>query len=342
MSIDRRIEEIHNSFKGELEKVNSSKEAEDLKVRFLGKKGLIQGLMPFLKDATKETRPLFGKQINTLKLEITSLIEKHLEAVFEKEQNKLLNSEKIDVTLPGRQKRLGGLHVATIMKNRMIDILVQMGFSVQLGPDVDSDYYNFEALNFSKNHPARDMQDTFYLTKDLLLRTHTSNVQVRVMEKNKPPIRVIAPGKCFRNETISSRSHVFFHQIEAFYVDENVSFSDLLSTLDQFHKKLLGNEVKTRVRPSYFPFVEPGMEVDISCFLCKAKGCRICKHTGWLETGGAGMIHPNVLKYGNIDPEKYSGFAWGLGVERLAMLEYGIEDIRSFTNNDMRLLNQFN
>lgn len=223
----------------------------------------------------------------------------------------------------------------------MIEILVGMGFSVQYGPDIDSDYYNFEALNFAADHPARDMQDTFYISDNILLRTHTSNTQVRVMENNAPPIRIIAPGKAYRNETITARSHVFFHQVEGFYIDKGVTFADLFATLDEFYKKFFEADVKTRIRPSYFPFVEPGMEIDISCISCGGTGCNLCKYTGWLEVAGAGMIHPEVLKNGNIDPEVYSGYAWGMGVARLAMLKHGINDIRQFYDNDLRFLEQF-
>ncbi len=213
-----------------------------------------------------------------------------------------------------------------------------MGFSVQYGPDIDSDYYNYEGLNFPPDHPARDMQDTFYITKEMLLRSHTSNTQLRVMENHKPPIRIIAPGTVYRNETISSRSHVFFHQVEGLYIDKNVSFADLFATMDEFWSKLFHTKVKTRFRPSYFPFVEPGLEVDVACTSCNGKGCRLCKQSGWLEICGAGMVHPEVLKNGGIDPEEYSGYAWGMGIERLAMLRYGIKDIRMFTENDMRFL----
>jgi phenylalanyl-tRNA synthetase alpha chain len=216
-----------------------------------------------------------------------------------------------------------------------------MGFSVQYGPDIETDYYNFEALNFPHDHPARDMQDTFYIASNVLLRTHTSNIQTRIMESEKPPIRIIAPGKVYRNETITARSHVFFHQVEAVYVDKDVTFVDLLSTMDEFLAKIFGKKVETRYRPSYFPFVEPGMEVDIGCLNCKGNGCNLCKYTGWLEVAGAGMIHPEVLKNGDIDPETYSGYAWGLGVERLCMLKHGIKDIRLFTENDLRFLEQF-
>lgn len=223
----------------------------------------------------------------------------------------------------------------------MIDILAGMGFSVQYGPDIDTDYYNFEALNFPPDHPARDMQDTFYISKDVLLRTHTSNIQARVMEANTPPIRIIAPGKAFRNESITARSHVFFHQVEALYIDKNVTFADLLATMNEFLVKMFRHKVVTRFRPSYFPFVEPGMEVDVNCLSCQGSGCHICKHSGWLEVAGAGVVHPEVLKNGGIDPDVYSGYAWGMGVERLAMLINGVTDIRMFTENDMRFLSQF-
>lgn len=341
MSLDQEIGRIREQFLKDLNEARSVKEIEQIKVLFLGKKGPVQSLMIGLKDCTKEERPVFGKLINDLKQELLAHCESTLGRLKLEEQTLRFAKEKVDVTLPGRRSHLGRKHPITLMMQKALDILIHMGFSVQLGPDIDSDFYNFEGLNFSKDHPARDMQDTFYITEQLLLRTHTSNVQVRVMENNKPPIRVIAPGKCFRNETISARSHVFFHQIEGFYIDENVSFTDLLSTMDEFWKALLGSDVKTRFRPSYFPFVEPGMEVDVSCSSCQSKGCRLCKYTGWLEVAGAGMIHPEVLKAGGIDPEKYSGYAWGMGIERLALLEYGIRDIRMFTENDLRMLRQF-
>ena len=297
--------------------------------------------MTELKNCSKEERPTFGMLINDLKVEITNIIQSLLESFSDSEMKADLEKQNIDVTLPGRKTNLGNLHPVTKMMNKMLDVLSSMGFSVQYGPDLESDYYNFETLNFEADHPARDMQDTFYLTSEMLLRTHTSNIQGRMMEQYNPPIRVVAPGRCFRNETVSARSHVFFHQIEAFYIDKNVTFADLLATMDEFWSKVFEGNVKTRYRPSYFPFVEPGMEGDISCIICDGKGCRICKHSGWLEVVGSGMIHPNVLKAGGIDPEKYSGYAWGLGIERLAMLYYGIKDIRLFTENDMRFLSQF-
>jgi len=341
MDFDALIGDIRQKFLLELKEVDSLQGIETLKVRYLGKKGSVQSLMMELKNAPKDQKPLLGKQVNDLKQEIASHLDNSLERISLRVQEKQLEEERLDISLPGRENFIGKKHPVTQMLERMVDIFVGMGFSVRLGPDVENDFYNFEGLNFSHDHPARDMLDTFYLAKDLLLRTHTSNVQVRVMENATPPIRVIAPGRCFRNETISSRSHVFFHQIEGFYIDEKVSFADLLATLDEFWEKLFGKKVETRYRPSYFPFVEPGLECDIECFLCKKKGCRVCKHSGFLEVNGAGMIHPEVLKAGGIDPEKYSGYAWGIGIERLAMLYYGVEDIRLFTQNDARFLNQF-
>ncbi|MGE5196525.1 MAG: phenylalanine--tRNA ligase subunit alpha, partial [Anaerolineae bacterium] len=220
-------------------------------------------------------------------------------------------------------------------------VLSEMGFSVQYGPDIDSDYYNYEGLNFPKDHPARDMQDTFYIDPDTLLRSHTSNTQLRVMESHRPPIRIIAPGTVYRNEEISARSHVFFHQVEGLYIDKGVSLADLFSTMREFWTKLFKKAIETRFRPSYFPFVEPGLEVDIQCTSCQGGGCRLCKHSGWLEVAGMGMVHPEVLKNGGIDSEVYTGYAWGLGVDRLALLRYGIPDIRLLTENNIRFLSQF-
>jgi phenylalanyl-tRNA synthetase alpha chain len=340
-SLYDQIGELRSHFMNELKEASHSKDLETLKVKYLGKKGPIQALMLSLKNCTPEERPQFGKIINDLKEELLSHCDNSLARVKLEEQNVRLESEWLDATLPGRRPSQGRLHPITTALNRIVDILIGMGFSVQLGPDVDTDYYNFEGLNFAPDHPARDMQDTFYLSTDLLLRTHTSNVQVHSMETFTPPIRIIAPGRCFRNEDISARSHVFFHQVEGVYIDKHVTFADLFSTMDEFLSKLLGEKVETRYRPSYFPFVEPGLEVDVRCISCKGSGCRICKHTGWLEILGAGMVHPNVLKKGGIDPERYSGYAWGMGIERLTMLLNDIKDIRQFTENDLRFLEQF-
>lgn len=335
------IQETKDKFHKELDVASSSQAIEEVRVRFLGRKGPVQSLMGLLKKASKEERPFIGKEINTLKEHIEKEIYQKEATLFAKELEARLQQEKIDVTLPGRKNACGKKHPLSQALDRMLDILVGMGFSVQYGPDIDTDYYNYEVLNFPKDHPARDEMDTYYISGDVLLRSHTSNVQARVMEKEALPIRVVAPGKCYRNETITARSHVQFHQIEGFYIDKGVTFQDLISTLDQFIKKLFGNEVKVRFRASYFPFVEPGMEVDVSCLLCQGTGCSVCKHTGWLEVLGAGMIHPEVLKNIGIDPEKHSGYAWGMGVERLVMIEKGIKDIRWFFENDLRFLEQF-
>lgn len=335
------IESLRNEFSTALKTVDTSHGLEALKVKYLGKKGPIQNLMKGLKEVPSDDRPAVGKQINDLKEEISSHIQTLEEQLIEKEQAQSLTAEKIDITLPGRRRFPGRKHLITQTMDEIIDVLIGMGFSVQYGPDIDTDYYNFEALNFAPDHPARDMQDTFYIADNILLRTHTSNVQVRVMEAHKPPIRVITPGKVYRNETITARSHVFFHQVEGMYIDKGVTFADLLATMNEFLTKIFKTEVETRFRPSYFPFVEPGMEVDLRCLNCQGHGCGLCKHTGWLEIAGAGMIHPEVLSNGDIDPEVYSGYAWGMGVERLVLLRNGVKDIRLFTENDLRFLQQF-
>lgn len=341
MNIDDRVFALQEGLNRDLREAQTSKDIESLRIKYLGKKGLVGGLMQHLHDLSAEERPAFGKRINDLKLHVSSQIEERFEYLRGEELNQRLASEELDVTMPGRRMRLGRRHVVLQLLDEVLDILIGMGFSVQRGPDIETDYYNFEALNFPKDHPSRDMQDTFYITPEILLRTHTSNVQVRVMENSTPPIRVIAYGKCYRNEDISSRSHVLFHQVECFYIDKHVTFADLFSTLEEFFKRLFGQDVRMRYRPSYFPFVEPGMEVDIYCFLCGGEGCPVCKRTGYLEVCGAGMIHPEVLKNGGIDPEMYSGYAWALGIERLAMLRYGIPDIRLFMENNRRFLEQF-
>ncbi|MBS0650214.1 MAG: phenylalanine--tRNA ligase subunit alpha [Verrucomicrobia bacterium] len=338
--VQQRISTLRNQFQDDLKQVKFSKDVEQLKVKYLGKKGPVQDLMLHLREAPPDERPHLGKVINELKEEFARLCEQALASYADVEQAQQIAQEKIDVTMPGRRRHLGRKHPLSLMMDEMIEILSGMGFSVQYGPDIDSDYYNYEGLNFPPDHPARDMQDTFYITPNMLLRSHTSNTQLRVMETHRPPIRIIAPGTVYRNETISARSHVFFHQIEGLYVDKGVSFADLFATMEEFWSKVFQTKVQMRFRPSYFPFVEPGLEVDIGCMACQQKGCRLCKFTGWLEVAGAGMVHPEVLKNGGIDPEVYSGFAWGLGIERSAMLRYGVNDIRMFTENDLRFLEQ--
>ncbi len=341
-SLPDQIGDLRSHFLSELKEASHSKDLEHLRTKYLGKKGPLQSLMQELKNCDPVQRPQFGKLINDLKEELTLHCDHTLARLKQAELNDRLKQEWIDATLPGRPRPHGHLHPIHQMLYQIIDILTQMGFSVQLGPDIESDYNNFEGLNFAPDHPARDMQDTFYLSPGAsLLRTHTTTVQVRAMAQHSPPLRVIAPGRAFRNEDISARSHVFFHQLDGFYIDENVAFADLLSMMEQFMAKLFGPHTKTRFRPSYFPFVEPGVEVDVSCTACKGAGCRLCKHTGWLEILGAGMIHPNVLKKANIDPDRYSGYAWGMGIERPLLLRAGIPDIRLLTQNDLRFLAQF-
>jgi phenylalanyl-tRNA synthetase alpha chain len=339
--VNQKIDILKGQFDKELGSAATAADLETLKVKYLGKKGPIQELMKELKDIPAETRPAVGKLINDLKVYATEALDTRLMAMVQAEEGQRLMHEKLDITLPGRRRYPGRKHIISYALDEIIDILIGMGFSVQYGPDIDTDYYNFEALNFPPDHPARDMQDTFYITPNVLLRTHTSNIQARVMQSEKPPIRIIAPGKVYRNETITARSHVFFHQVDAVYIDTGVSFADLQATMREFLAKIFHEEVEVRFRPSYFPFVEPGMEVDVRCLSCRGAGCPLCKHSGWLEVGGAGMIHPEVLKNGDIDPEVYTGFAWGMGLERLVLLKYGVNDIRLFTENDMRFLSQF-
>lgn len=337
--MDELIEQLKKRFDDDLAKAESTAALDELRTRYLGKKGPVQELMVHLKTAAPEERPLFGKQINELKCALKAKIEQNAGAFAAAELEKRLAEEVIDITLPSRKAREGGAHPISAFIDRACAIFSSMGFSIALGPEVELEYYNFTGLNFAEDHPARDMQDTFWITGEKLLRTHTTNIQLRAMEAGELPLRMIAPGRVFRNEDVSARSHVLFHQIDGFYIDKDVSFTDLISTLKLFLQRLFG-EVKTRFRPSYFPFVEPGLEADIECLLCQGSGCRICKGTGWLEILGAGMIHPNVLENGGIDPEKYSGFAFGMGIERLLMILRKVPDIRLFLENDLRFLSQ--
>lgn len=336
-----KLLDLKRDFEGELSKVNVSKDLEQLRVRFLGKKGPVSTLMQDLRHVDAADRPNFGKQINDVKVDIQKQIDERFEKLHSKEMKQRLLEEEIDINLPGRSHFIGRAHPISQMLDKQIDILSDMGFSVYYTPEVESEYYNYGGLNYPEDHPARDMQDTYYLDPETLLRSHTTSFQQRVMESYEPPIRMISPGKCYRNETISSRSHVIFHQIDVLYIDKNVTMQDLLATQEEFYSRVFGQKVELRVRGSYFPFVEPGIEVDIKCTLCEGKGCRLCKDSGWLEVSGAGMVHPEVLKAGGLDPDVYSGFAWGGGVERLYLLLHNIHDIRLFMENDMRFLEQF-
>ncbi|MCP5506564.1 MAG: phenylalanine--tRNA ligase subunit alpha [Chlamydiales bacterium] len=337
----KRIDDLKEAFQQELKSAQKTGELEKLRVKYLGRKSPIQALMLDLRSCTPEERPEMGKLINTLKQDVSSELTSHFEALEAKELNLRLAEEKVDVTLPGRKQCLGRKHPLSQMLDEVMEILIGMGFSVQQSPEIESEYYNYGGLNYPPDHPARDMQDTFYITPDILLRSHTTSIQQHMMENAVPPIRILSAGKCYRNETITARSHVFFHQVDVLYIDKDVTFSDLLATKEEFYTKIFKQKIELRVRPSYFPFVEPGMEVDIKCTSCAGSGCGLCKHTGWLEVAGAGMVHPNVLKAGGIDSEVYSGYAWGGGIERLFMLRHGISDIRLFTENDTRFLSQF-
>ncbi len=281
-----------------------------------------------------------GKPLNELKQLAESLWKEWSERTANTGREQNLD---IDLTLPPVPDTVGSLHPLNLTRYRIIEIFERLGFNVADGPEIEDDYHNFTALNFPENHPAREMQDTFFITKnpDVLLRTHTSNVQIRLMEKQKPPIRAIMPGRVYRNEAISARAHCFFHQVEGLYVDKNVSFADLKQTLYHFAKEMFGPETKIRLRPSFFPFTEPSAEIDISCLICHGKGCNICKQSGWVEIAGSGMVHPNVLRNSKVDPEEFTGFAFGMGIERVTMLRYGIDDLRLFSENDVRFLKQF-
>ncbi|TKG93501.1 phenylalanine--tRNA ligase subunit alpha [Puteibacter caeruleilacunae] len=318
----------------------NSDQAEELRIKYLSKKGLIPQLFSEFKTVPVEQKKAVGQAINELKVFATDKINE-LKAGFESNESA---GQGIDLTLPGEAMKLGSRHPLSIVRNEINGIFTRLGFTIAEGPEIEDDWHVFSALNFPEEHPARDMQDTFFIEKDpdVLLRTHTSSVQVRVMEKMQPPIRSIFPGRVFRNEAISARAHCIFHQIEGLYVDENVSFADLKQTLMYFAKELFGEKTKIRLRPSYFPFTEPSAEMDVSCSICGGKGCNVCKYTGWLEILGCGMVDPNVLESCNIDSKKFTGFAFGMGIERITMLKYGIKDLRLFFENDTRFLNQFN
>lgn len=335
------IEELKAQAKTQLEALATVQELEAFRLEYLTKKGPIQQLLKDLGQLPSEERKAMGSVINKLRDEIQQAFEAKSQEVSDRLLEEALSQETVDVSLPGKKTHQGSLHPVMRTLDKAINVLAEMGFSIHYGPNVDDDYHNFAALNFPDDHPARDMQDTYYVSTGQLLRTQTSNTQVRLMKQLDLPIRVAVPGRCFRSETITARSHVMFHQIEGLCIDKNVTMADLLATLETFYQKLFGQKLELRVRPSYFPFVEPGIEVDVTCVMCKGKGCSICKHSGWLEIAGAGMVHPHVLKEGGIDPDVYSGFAWGMGLERLVMILHGIDDIRLFTQNDMRFLSQF-
>lgn len=332
-----QLEELKNQI--ESFKIKHSEDVENFRLKFLSKKGSLNQLFEEFKTVPSEMKREIGALLNQVKQKAQQKWEES-QVQFESNTNSA-KSEQIDLTLPAECTFSGSRHPLKIVENEIIEIFKKLGFVYAEGPEIEDDWHNFSALNFPPNHPARDMQDTFFISEDLALRTHTSSVQVRLMETQKPPIRAIMPGRVYRNEAISARANCFFHQIEGIYIDEKVSFADLKQTLYHFIQALFGKDVNLRFRPSYFPFTEPSAEMDISCMLCKGSGCNVCKHTGWLEILGCGMIDPNVLEASGIDSSKYSGFAFGMGIERIAMLKFEVKDLRTYFTNDVRFLSQF-
>ena len=333
--------DILEKIKSEIEEatVNAEEQLEAFRMRFISRKSVFQDLFEDFKKLSQEEKRELGQRLN----EVKQFAGQRFKELANSLQDTGSDMSGIDVTLPAVPFERGSVHPISQTYFRIIEIFERLGFNVQDGPEIENDWHNFTALNFPENHPARQMQDTYFLTEDKqnLLRTHTSNVQIRMMTDNKPPFRSIMPGRVYRNEAISARAHCFFHQVEGLCIDKNVSFKDLKQTLYHFSKEMFGKDTKIRLRPSYFPFTEPSAEIDISCFICKGKGCKICKNTGWVEIAGSGVVDPNVLENCGIDPSEYSGYAFGMGIERIAMLKYQLDDIRLFSENDLRFLRQF-
>jgi phenylalanyl-tRNA synthetase alpha chain len=333
-----KINEVRSAFEAELAKATNEADLDQVRVKFLSRSGAVAQLFEEMKSVPVAEKPALGKALNLLKGSAQSAFDEKKRALSQSTGSQGI---AIDLTLPGRPKPIGTKHPLTQTMDEIKKIFLSMGFSVATGPEIETDYYNFGALNFAPDHPARDMQDTFFISKEVLLRTHTSPVQIRTMEKQDPPVREIMPGRVYRNEAVSARSLVSFHQIEGLYVDKGVAFSDLKGTLVAFAHQFYGSDVKFKFRPTFFPFTEPSADMYISCFLCKGRGCRMCKFVGWLECLGSGMVHPHVLKNVGYDTEKYTGFAFGMGIERIACLRYGVDDLRLFYENDVRFLQQF-
>ncbi len=340
MDLQQKIDELKKKIADSIEDAKSSSAFYQLKMKFLGKSGEISALMKGMKDIPKEERPAAGKLINALMTWSESEFDEFEQKIKSAELAKRYEQEKIDVTMPGYSTEIGAYHPNTLIRNELVSIFSGMGFEVFEGPEIENDYYNFTALNTPKDHPARDMQDTFYITDDLLLRTQTSAGQIRVMEKKKPPIKILSPGKVYRSDDDATHSPMF-SQMEGLVVDKGITLCDLKGMLDEFARKIFGEDVKTRLRPSYFPFTEPSVEVDVSCFECGGKGCRLCKGTGWIEVLGAGMVNRRVLEGCGVDPDEYTGFAFGMGIERIAMLKYGINNMKMLFEGDVKFLGQF-
>ncbi|WP_394990391.1 phenylalanine--tRNA ligase subunit alpha [Emticicia sp.] len=326
--------------------VSNKDDLDKFRIKYISRKGILNDLFEEFKTVANDQKRAVGQELNKLK-NLAEQQQKSFAEAIEQGADESTNQGGLDLTMPVAPNFAGSIHPLTLTRQRVLEIFARMGFSHEDGPEIETDWYNFTALNFPEDHPAREMQDTFFVEKkdiqkdDVLLRTHTSNVQVRLMERKKPPIRSLMIGRVYRNEAISARAHCQFHQIEGLYVDKNVSFKDLKDTLYHFAKEMFGKDTKIRLRPSYFPFTEPSAEIDISCFICKGAGCNICKHSGWVEIAGSGMVDPNVLENSGIDSEEYTGFAFGMGIERITMLRYGINDLRVFFENDVRFLRQF-
>ena len=338
INIKEQLEQIRASAEKELAEISSSEELDAFRVKVLGKKGELTKVLSQMGKLSADMRPIIGQAANEVRAFIEEKIKSTKEQIDKLELEKKLSAEKLDVTLPGKAHRAGKKHPCSVVLDEVKDAFISMGFTIASGPEVEYDYYNFEALNIPKYHPARDTQDTFYFSDDILLRTQTSSVQIRTMEKVKPPIRVISPGRVYRIDEVDSTHSPIFHQIEGLVVDKGITMSHLKGSLDLIAKKLFGDDIKTRIRPDYFPFTEPSAEISISCFKCGGEGCKFCKGEGWIEIGGAGMVNPKVLELLNIDTEEYSGFAFGMGLERLVLRRYNIDDIRMLFENDVRFL----
>lgn len=326
----------------EIKASTNSQGLEEIRVKYLGKKGLLTGILRGMGKLSKEERPVVGKIANEVREAIEEALENAVSAIKNKERNERLEKEIIDITMPGSQPRKGGLHPINTVLDDIKEIFFGMGFEITDGPEVEKDYYNFEALNIPKNHPARDEQDTFYINENVVLRTQTSPMQIRYMKNHKPPIKMISAGKVYRSDAVDATHSPVFHQIEGLVVGKGITMANLKGTLDTFVQRFFGENIKTKFRPHHFPFTEPSAEVDVSCFMCGGKGCKVCKGEGWIEILGCGMVHPKVLESGGIDPNEYSGFAFGMGLERIVMIKYGIDDIRLLFENDVRFLKQFN
>ena len=341
MDVDKTIAEIEENFADDFEGIDSLDDLEEIRVAYLGKEGEVQQLFNMMGSIAEEKRPVLGKAANKLKGKIEQKLESKQEELEAELKAEKMEEESIDVTLPGAELNAGSYHPLSIVTRELEDIFISMGFKIAEGPEAEDEYYNFKALNIPEDHPARDLQDTLYLDDDMLLRTHTSPVQVRTMEKTDPPIRIIAPGRVYRADELDASHSPVFHQLEGLVVDENITFGDLKGTIRIMVEEIYGEKRDVRFRPSYFPFTEPSAEVDVSCGVCGGEGCRLCSDTGWLEIMGSGLVHPRVLEMSGIDPDQYSGFAFGMGIDRIAMLKYGIEDIRLLFENDRRFLRQF-